>query len=152
MAGHPKSLEALCIRCCCSIVVVVFVVKSRSLLVVTFGGIRGLRLEYEYEIEYGQYEYNFSNRERILKIIKWHSNIVPNKAFTSTGQQQGDCCGNVTSLKFESRTRTPIYSDLKLSIVSFVWLLVWDLYYKKPSNFIATFGKSLLVLCRLYGF
>ena len=44
------------------------------------------RLEYEYEIEN---EYDFSNRERILKIITWHTNVAP-KAFTSTDQQQGE--------------------------------------------------------------
>ena len=50
------------------------------------GGITNFRLEYEDKIEY---EYDFSNRERILKVIEWHTNIVP-KAFTSTDQQQGE--------------------------------------------------------------
>ena len=54
------------------------------------------------------FQYNFSNRERILKIITLRTNIV-HKAFTSTDQQQGEATvrsGNVTGLKFESRTRT----------------------------------------------
>ena len=41
---------------------------------------------FEYEIEY---EYDFSNRELILKIITSHKNIVP-RAFSSTDHQQGD--------------------------------------------------------------
>ena len=45
-----------------------------------------IRLECEYEIDF---EYYFSNRERILKIITYHTNIFP-KAFTSTDQQQGE--------------------------------------------------------------
>ena len=46
----------------------------------------GFRLEYEYEIEY---EYDFSSRERIFKIIKWHTNVA-SKALASTDQQQGE--------------------------------------------------------------
>ena len=44
------------------------------------------RFEYEYEIDY---ECDFSNPQRILKIIKKYTNIVP-KAFTPTDQQQGE--------------------------------------------------------------
>ena len=62
------------------------------------------RFEYECEVDY---EYNFSNQERILKITTQHTNIV-HKAFMFTDQQQGEATatGNVTGLKFESRTRT----------------------------------------------
>ena len=63
------------------------------------------RFEYEYEIAY---EYDFSNLERILKIITWHTNIAP-KAFTLTDQQQGEATALGTCLVSYS------YSKLKFS-------------------------------------
>ena len=77
-----------------------------------------LRLQYEYEIEY---EYDFWNQERILKIIKWHINIVPKRPSRQliSGREKRQLWESnwFEIRKSYSYSILYLYSDLKLPII-----------------------------------